>query len=577
MAKKVNTYIPATGMGNIRVGDTPIATSIQVGNFSTAFTASESPVGQINVGMNFGTVSGRPAEGNHLHTGIYLSSAGGFVDGDVALTHVGVSQRSLVWNHDGVSVWGWLNQSNNVFTLWNYLLPGPVFEIDPGDSTVYFNGPFVFNSLGGGVDFAVYGTGINPTIFSDSATNRVGIGIATPDTKLHVSGDVTVTDQAYGAGWNANLTVPTKNAVYDQMETRLTQAQADALFLTPSEADALFLTPVEADALFLTPAEGDTVYARLGSNNIFTGNQTIESSAPTIYFQEVGAAVDEGNWLLQANANVFFLYARSDAGVNNEVLRFTRAGGLVDSLLFNTNRNDFDLIVRGTADDNLLRIDSANNKVGIGVAVPAEKLDVLGNIKASGTAGTGSRGVVAGSTGVFSAPSGQPAETLVHASVGSGVASHSVNNCFSADYYAYRVELYNISTSGAVATIGMRLRVAGVDNSAAIYYLASTGYTSGAVVTDRGSSAATSWPILSPNATTVFQGYVNLSFSSPFVADRTDVVGRGGFYVSATTVAISDNSYGIHNVSSSFDGFTIFPSAGTLIIGVRVYGLRDAL
>ena len=34
------------------------------------------------------------------------------------------------------------------------------------------------------------------------------------------SNDISVPDEAYGAGWNASLEVPTKNAVYDQMELK---------------------------------------------------------------------------------------------------------------------------------------------------------------------------------------------------------------------------------------------------------------------------------------------------------------------------------------------------------------------
>lgn len=34
-----------------------------------------------------------------------------------------------------------------------------------------------------------------------------------------VTGDVTVTDEAYGAGWDSSLEVPTKNAVYDKIQT----------------------------------------------------------------------------------------------------------------------------------------------------------------------------------------------------------------------------------------------------------------------------------------------------------------------------------------------------------------------
>jgi hypothetical protein len=53
----------------------------------------------------------------------------------------------------------------------------------------------------------------------------VGIGTLTPTEKLDVvgnvkvSGDLTVADEVYGAGWNGSLEVPTKNAVYDIVET----------------------------------------------------------------------------------------------------------------------------------------------------------------------------------------------------------------------------------------------------------------------------------------------------------------------------------------------------------------------
>lgn len=36
---------------------------------------------------------------------------------------------------------------------------------------------------------------------------------------LAVTGDVTVTDEAYGVGWNGSTEVPTKNALYDKIET----------------------------------------------------------------------------------------------------------------------------------------------------------------------------------------------------------------------------------------------------------------------------------------------------------------------------------------------------------------------
>lgn len=55
--------------------------------------------------------------------------------------------------------------------------------------------------------------------------NNIGIGTTSPSYKLDVSGtgrftgDVIVPDEAYSASWDGNSEVPTKNAVYDKIQT----------------------------------------------------------------------------------------------------------------------------------------------------------------------------------------------------------------------------------------------------------------------------------------------------------------------------------------------------------------------
>ena len=54
------------------------------------------------------------------------------------------------------------------------------------------------------------------------ANENLTMGSETLDhdgTTFVFSDDATVTDEAYGAGWNGSLEIPTKNAVYDKMET----------------------------------------------------------------------------------------------------------------------------------------------------------------------------------------------------------------------------------------------------------------------------------------------------------------------------------------------------------------------
>lgn len=64
------------------------------------------------------------------------------------------------------------------------------------------------------------GNGIsgNPTIdVTEANLTLSNIGGSVTDSQ--VPNTITVDDEAYGAGWNGSLEVPTKNAVYDKIET----------------------------------------------------------------------------------------------------------------------------------------------------------------------------------------------------------------------------------------------------------------------------------------------------------------------------------------------------------------------
>jgi hypothetical protein len=55
------------------------------------------------------------------------------------------------------------------------------------------------------------------------------------------------------------------------------------------------------------------------------------------------------------------------------------------SIIFNSKGVDWDFVVEGDTDPDLIHVDASTDKVGIGVAAPTEKLDVNGNIAISGT------------------------------------------------------------------------------------------------------------------------------------------------------------------------------------------------
>jgi hypothetical protein len=57
--------------------------------------------------------------------------------------------------------------------------------------------------------------------------------------------------------------------------------------------------------------------------------------------------------------------------------------GAASNMIFNNGSNNIDMQFKGDNDDNLLQLDAGDDKVGIGISSPTEKLDVVGNIKSS--------------------------------------------------------------------------------------------------------------------------------------------------------------------------------------------------
>jgi hypothetical protein len=86
-------------------------------------------------------------------------------------------------------------------------------SITGGGKLQVFNaaGTAYLEALYTGTDIAL--TGINTGTISIDATN------IELDGAVAATGDLTVPDEAYGVSWNGSLEVPTKNAVYDKIET----------------------------------------------------------------------------------------------------------------------------------------------------------------------------------------------------------------------------------------------------------------------------------------------------------------------------------------------------------------------
>jgi hypothetical protein len=161
--------------------------------------------------------------------------------------------------------------------------------------------------------------------------------------------------------------------------------------------------------------------------------------------------------------------------------------------------------------------------------------------------------------------------TLITSTTASAVTSISVDNCFSATYRNYRITVTYAGAS-ATTTDTLRFRVAGADNTASEYYDAGFLVRPGGTTAGFGASAATSF--------TNFWGHStapNVAFSAdffvPFVTENTKFNILG--FAQDGTGLYSRFGGGLFNATTSFTGFTLISSSGTISATVKVYGYKD--
>ena len=149
----------------------------------------------------------------------------------------------------------------------------------------------------------------------------------------------------------------------------------------------------------------------------------------------------------------------------------------------------------------------------------------------------------------------------------SGVASQSFNNVFSATYDNYKVFFSgNASTSTGIE---LRLRVGGVDNSAASAYLRQ--YLRAENTTVSGGRTTSNILRIGQSESTLRSSF-ELTIYNPFAATVTPM--NSLVTLSESSAMIFDINSAVHNVASSFDGFTLIPVSGTITGSISIYGMN---
>jgi len=143
--------------------------------------------------------------------------------------------------------------------------------------------------------------------------------------------------------------------------------------------------------------------------------------------------------------------------------------------------------------------------------------------------------------------------------------SLSVNGCFSATYLNYLV-VHNSSNS-ADSTLTAKLRASGSDTSTQYYYNVGTYYSNGATIDYLQGNNQTTCVITDTGAA---ERGMTMNIFNPFAAKITLINSQLGQMVS--TRQQPSFSYGTQNSTTSFDGFTLFPSSGTMTGTMSIYG-----
>lgn len=151
----------------------------------------------------------------------------------------------------------------------------------------------------------------------------------------------------------------------------------------------------------------------------------------------------------------------------------------------------------------------------------------------------------------------------------SSASSVSVNGVFSASYENYLI-LYNTTSASSAHTVLIRLRASGTDNSSSNYYFARnwvnySGTAANSLINSNG--LVTAWDSSYSGTNGTKQ---QIWIFSPFSITKTHLQWRGSNENTDYSVGAGDTS-----VTTSYDGFTIYPSTGNSTGSFSIYGYNQ--
>lgn len=149
----------------------------------------------------------------------------------------------------------------------------------------------------------------------------------------------------------------------------------------------------------------------------------------------------------------------------------------------------------------------------------------------------------------------------------SGSSAVNVNDVFSSTYKNYKVML-NLTSSAAGINCNYRMRVSGADNTTSNYSTQVLNATGSSVSGSRNTGVSTGEIVDIKNV----NANQEITFFNPFATELTYVYSEGNWEAGAPIVQIRASGF---NATTSFTGFSILPTSGTITGSLIVYGLAN--
>jgi len=147
-------------------------------------------------------------------------------------------------------------------------------------------------------------------------------------------------------------------------------------------------------------------------------------------------------------------------------------------------------------------------------------------------------------------------------------SSVSVNNCFTSDYTNYRI-IMTLNGSSAGSFAHFRLRAGGTDLTSGSYYRYGTSNSFGGGIANYNAGGQTSHLVVGQWGSSLVSTCL-MDICDPQTSNRTSWYNN----VNDTGAGASYILNGLVDVSTSYDGFTVYPNSGTMTGTITVYGYR---